>query len=119
MPASTLRIWAFIHTWSSLVCTAFLLLIGLTGLPLIFHEEIDHWIEPSPVFVQPPLDTPHLSLDSLVRQASGTYPGEVIVSLFKDDDEPQVLVWMRRRSPRSRRTPGLSISSASMRALGR
>jgi len=94
MPASTLRIWAFIHTWSSLVCTVFLLLICLTGLPLIFHEEIDHWIEPSPVFVQMPHDTPHLSLDRLARQARGMYPGEVIVSLFKDDDEPQVLVWM-------------------------
>ncbi|WP_341990156.1 PepSY-associated TM helix domain-containing protein [Azorhizobium sp. AG788] len=94
MPASTLRIWVFIHTWTSLVCTVFLLLICLTGLPLIFHEEIDPLVDPPPVYVQLPFDTPHLSLDSLVGRAGGMYPGEVIVSLFKDDDEPQVLVWM-------------------------
>ncbi len=38
-PASrALGRWAFVHKWSSLVCTAFLLLICLTGLPLIFSE---------------------------------------------------------------------------------
>ena len=94
MSAGSLRIWVFIHTWTGLVCTACLFLICLTGLPLIFHEEIDHWIEPSPVLAQMPPDTPHLSLDRLVWQASGMYPGEVIVSLFKDEDAPQVLVWM-------------------------
>lgn len=94
MPASTLRIWAFIHTWSSLVCTVFLLLICLTGLPLIFHEEIDHWLEPHPVFAPMPAGTPDVGLDRLVARASGMYPRDVIVSLFKDDEEPQVLVWM-------------------------
>ncbi len=94
MPASTLRIWAFIHTWTSLVCTVFLLLICLTGLPLIFHEEIDHWIDPPPAPAQMPADMPHLQLDRLVERARGMYPGEAIVSLFKDDEEPQVVVWM-------------------------
>jgi uncharacterized iron-regulated membrane protein len=30
-----------VHTWSSLVSTLFLLLLCITGLPLIFHHEID------------------------------------------------------------------------------
>ena len=30
------------HKWSSLVCTVFMLLLCLTGLPLIFHHEIGH-----------------------------------------------------------------------------
>lgn len=34
--------WSWIHKWSSLVSTAFLLLLCITGLPLIFHEEIEH-----------------------------------------------------------------------------
>jgi len=92
MPPRTLRIWVFIHTWTSLVCTVFLLLICLTGLPLIFHEEIDHWLDPPVTYAQMPPDTQDLSLDSLVARARGLYPGEVIVSLFKDDDSPQVLV---------------------------
>jgi uncharacterized iron-regulated membrane protein len=30
--------------WSSLVCTVFMLLLCVTGLPLIFHEEIDEYL---------------------------------------------------------------------------
>jgi hypothetical protein len=33
---------AWIHKWSSLVCTVFMLLLCLTGLPLIYHHEIGH-----------------------------------------------------------------------------
>ncbi|MBR8652362.1 PepSY domain-containing protein [Achromobacter sp. Marseille-Q0513] len=40
---SRLRLWQWIHTWSSLVCTLFLLMLCVTGLPLIFHDEIDAW----------------------------------------------------------------------------
>ena len=41
MRASTIRFWEWTHRWSSLVCTLFLFLLCLTGLPLIFHDEID------------------------------------------------------------------------------
>ena len=34
--ARALRRWSWVHTWSSLVCTLFLLMLCLTGLPLIF-----------------------------------------------------------------------------------
>ena len=42
MKSKTIRRWSFIHTWTSLICTVFLLMLALTGLPLIFHHEIDH-----------------------------------------------------------------------------
>ena len=48
MKSKTIRRWSFIHTWTSLICTAFLLLLALTGLPLIFHHEIDHLLGDSP-----------------------------------------------------------------------
>ena len=38
----TIRIWSKVHTWTSLISTVFLLLLCITGLPLIFHHEIDH-----------------------------------------------------------------------------
>ena len=41
MTARTLKGWYRVHKWTSLVCTEFLLMLCLTGLPLIFHEEID------------------------------------------------------------------------------
>ena len=40
--ASTIKTWYWIHKWTSLVCTIFLLIICLTGLPLVFHHEIEH-----------------------------------------------------------------------------
>ena len=42
MKAHTIRTWYLVHKWTSLVCTLFMLLLCLTGLPLIFHEEIEH-----------------------------------------------------------------------------
>lgn len=41
MSAGSIRGWAWTHKWSSLVCTLALLMLCLTGLPLIFHDEID------------------------------------------------------------------------------
>ena len=42
LTSRSVRTWAWLHKWSSLVCTVFMLLLCLTGLPLIFHHEIDH-----------------------------------------------------------------------------
>ncbi|MES2492159.1 MAG: PepSY-associated TM helix domain-containing protein [Pseudomonadota bacterium] len=41
MQSGLIRRWAWVHKWSSLVCTLFLLMLCITGLPLIFHDEID------------------------------------------------------------------------------
>src|SRR3954468_24774337 len=41
MSRATIRVWYLVHKGTSLVCTAFLLMLCLTGLPLIFHDEID------------------------------------------------------------------------------
>ena len=41
MQTRTLRRWASVHKWSSLVSTIFLLMLCITGLPLIFRAEID------------------------------------------------------------------------------
>jgi uncharacterized iron-regulated membrane protein len=40
MSPAHLRRWSWIHKWSSLVCTVFMLLLCVTGLPLIYHHEI-------------------------------------------------------------------------------
>lgn len=86
--------WFFIHRWSSLICTLFLLELCLTGLPLIFAEEIDQWLDPPTHYVQMPPDTPMANLDDMIRTAKQRYPGQVVTSLFVDDDEPQVVVSM-------------------------
>lgn len=41
MKANAIRIWYWVHKWSSLVPTLFLLMLCITGLPLVFHGELD------------------------------------------------------------------------------
>lgn len=64
----SLQSWAWIHKWSSIVCTLFMLLLCLTGLPLIFHEEIEHL---SGVVEAPPMPkgTPDASMDRIAQVA--------------------------------------------------
>ncbi len=88
-----LKRWAIIHKWSSLVCTAFLLVICFTGLPLLFSDEIDHWLEPRS-YETLPASTPPVSLDRVVQMGQQLYPGQIISSIFIDDDEPQMYLWM-------------------------
>lgn len=90
----SIKRWFWWHRWTSLVCTLFLLLLCLTGLPLIFAEELNNWLDPEPPYVQMPAGTPKGNLDKMVKTARSRYPEQVISSLFVDDDEPQVLVTM-------------------------
>src|SRR6476620_6217757 len=46
--ARTVRLWSVVHAWTSLISTVFLLLLCLTGLPLIFHHEIDELLGYAP-----------------------------------------------------------------------
>ena len=87
MKSQTIRRWSWIHTWSSLVCTVFLLLLALTGLPLIFHHEIDHLLGDAPELQVLPADTPTLDLQALVLKAQAHRPGEVMQYFGWDEDE--------------------------------
>ena len=75
MKSKTIRRWSFIHTWTSLICTVFLLMLALTGLPLIFHHEIDHLLGDAPQLKALPADTPTLDLQQLVHAAQAHRPG--------------------------------------------
>ncbi|WP_454256420.1 PepSY-associated TM helix domain-containing protein [Pseudomonas sp. Marseille-Q8238] len=92
MKATTIRRWSLVHTWTSLICTLFLLLLALTGLPLIFHHEIDHLLGDAPVLRELPADTPHLDLQQLVQAAERHRPGDVVQYLGWEDDEPNGVV---------------------------
>jgi uncharacterized iron-regulated membrane protein len=96
MTRTALRKWLWVHTWSSVACTVFLLLICVTGLPLVFHEEIDHWLDDDPPYAALPADAPRASLDVMAAASRQLHPDEIIVSMFVDDDEPQVVVSMAR-----------------------
>jgi uncharacterized iron-regulated membrane protein len=86
-----IRAWYLVHKWTSLVCTAFLLMLCVTGLPLVFHEEIDGLLKPRarPAVMAP--DTPKASLDAVVAVAKRVRPGEFPRFVFWDDDDPNVV----------------------------
>jgi len=92
MKSQTIRRWSVIHTWSSLVCTLFLLLLALTGLPLIFHHELEHLLGDAPELREMPADTPHLDLQQLVLKAQAHRPGEAMQYFGYDEDEPNGVV---------------------------
>jgi uncharacterized iron-regulated membrane protein len=87
----TVKLWYRIHKWTSLVCTAFLLLLCLTGLPLVFYEEIEHLLgniaEPPPL----PAGTPPAALDRIVAAGVARYPQEIVRFLSWDPDEPDAM----------------------------
>ena len=87
---ASLRTWSAIHRWSSLVCTLFLFLLCLTGLPLIFHHEIDQALGNDVVIVDPPRPAvaSRAPLDRVVETARQRYPGRrpLFASQEVDDD---------------------------------
>lgn len=87
----SLKAWSWVHTWSSLVCTLFLMMLCLTGLPLIFHDEIDSALNPSTWAPAHP-DGPRLGIDALLAEALAQRPGDVPLYLSFDTDRPVVNV---------------------------
>lgn len=91
MQTGTIRAWGWIHKWTSLVCTLFLLMLCLTGLPLIFHDEIDSALNPASWQAANP-GAEHLTLDEILDTALDNRPGEVPIFMSFDVDRPVVNV---------------------------
>ena len=71
----TIRLWSRVHTWTSLVSMVFLLMLCITRLPLIFHDEIDNLFEDEITAPVMPAETPRASLDRVIEAARKLYPG--------------------------------------------
>jgi len=90
MTPVSVRRWAWIHKWTSLVCTVFMLLLCLTGLPLIYHHELTDLLGNSvktPVMAE---DTPKADLDKVVAAGRALYPGKIMMYMSQEDDEPNI-----------------------------
>jgi uncharacterized iron-regulated membrane protein len=97
MKRRTIRVWFQAHKWSSLICTAFLLMLCVTGLPLIFHDEIDALTGEPPRFGLPGVPSSSnaaglLPLDDVLRRVLATRPGEVPVFMAFDNAQPAMTV---------------------------
>jgi uncharacterized iron-regulated membrane protein len=94
MQAATLRRWYLIHRWTSLVCTLFLLVACLTGLPLVFEDELSDLFAPHVHPASSGAGAPSASLDAMVLQSQQIYPQLHPYAIGFDDDEPRVFINM-------------------------
>lgn len=97
MQNKTIKAWAWLHKWSSLVCTAFMLLLCITGLPLIFHHEIGHLLGTEVEAREMPADTPRLSLDKVLAIARAEHPDRVVQYASQPEDSPYL--WFVTMTP--------------------
>lgn len=91
---SALRVWVWVHKWSSLSCTLFILMACVTGLPLIFHDEIENALTNDLPYASLPPDAPRASLDLIAAKSLERSPGETILSVVIDDKQPRVVIFM-------------------------
>jgi uncharacterized iron-regulated membrane protein len=85
----SLRRWVAVHRWTSLLSTLVLLLLCVTGLPLIFRAEIDAWagFEPqaSAAAGKP------LAIETLVRAAEEAAGDDVVQFVVWEEDKPGIV----------------------------
>jgi uncharacterized iron-regulated membrane protein len=90
MTPITVRRWAWVHKWTSLICTVFMLLLCLTGLPLIYHHEINHLLGNEPEAPKMAPDTPKASLDKVLEAGKALYPSKMLMYISQEADEPNI-----------------------------
>jgi uncharacterized iron-regulated membrane protein len=97
MTSRKLKLWSAVHTWTSLVSMVFMLMLCVTGLPLIFHHELNHALGYESDPPEMPAGTPFVSLDRVIEVGKAQRPNDVVQFLFFDRDEPNVaMLWMAK-----------------------
>ncbi len=69
----------------------FMLLLCVTGLPLLFHHEIDELLHDHVEAVEAAPGTPKANLDLVVKNGMASSPGEALHFLVWDRDDPNVI----------------------------
>lgn len=82
--------WHFVHKWTSLISTLFLLMLCVTGLPLIFYHEIDQAMGNVVEAPEMAAQTAQLGVDRIVDKARALRPDDAVQFVAKDEDDPHV-----------------------------
>ena len=91
MTGKALRRWSWVHKWSSLVSTIFLLMLCITGLPLIFKAEIDRYLGAESVVVGS-TDDVRASTDAIIAAGKAKRPDDHVQFVVWDREEPNVII---------------------------
>lgn len=119
LSSRAIRNWTWAHKWSSLVCTVFMLLLCITGLPLIFHHEIGHLLGTEIEAADMPASAPRADLDAIMRLAAERYPG--LQGMFTSQEEDDDRVWYVTMAPTPDATAGfkqVAVDARTGQALG-
>ncbi len=94
MKRATIKSWYLVHKWSSIVSTLFLLMLCATGLPLIFHDEIDAALgeDYDAMLPGPASAADGLPLDTMLETALAQRPGEVPLFMAFSQESPLLTV---------------------------
>jgi uncharacterized iron-regulated membrane protein len=91
----SIRRWYAVHKWTSLICTAFMLLLCITGLPLIFNHEIhelEHKLAGEVKRDPRTPDTALVSLDATMANALKEHPGHIPALVSWSEEEADILL---------------------------
>ena len=88
MTVHAIRAWSLVHKWTSLACTLFMLLLCLTGLPLIFHHEIGSWLGTVAQAPPAPAHAGDIGLDRVLEIARQKHPDRVVQFVSQEEDSP-------------------------------
>jgi uncharacterized iron-regulated membrane protein len=94
--ARAIEIWQRIHKWTSLISTLFLLLLCVTGLPLIFKDDIERLLGAGTL---PPTSTSVASLDQVAEIALSRCPGYVPLSFYWDEHATGIIRFSLAKAP--------------------
>ena len=114
--AKSIKRWYAAHKWTSLVSTVFMLIACLTGLPLVFHDEIDRlegWIG-GEVRAGPAEGSAALSIDTLAERARQERPAAHLQLLFREPSDPGVTNFAMGAAP-----DAPVVSALRLRLIGR
>lgn len=90
MNGRRLKRWYRVHKWTSLICTVFMLLLFVTGLPLIFHEEIDRALDYRVAAPAVAEGGQRADVDAIVADARQRHPDEAVQFLVREADHPEL-----------------------------
>lgn len=84
-------IFVFLHRWIGLLMAVFLVIVGLTGSLLAFHDELDRFFAPQ-LFAKPRPSEAPLDLATLAERAAPLVPHANLVSVsMKEPDQAHIL----------------------------
>jgi uncharacterized iron-regulated membrane protein len=126
MSPAHLRRWSWIHKWSSLVCTIFMLLLCLTGLPLIYHHEIGHLLGndieapplPAALAAAHQAEPVRADLDRVIAAARARYPDKIMMYMSQELDEPALWFLTMGANPTDPNFKSIAIDARTAQFVG-